>query len=161
MEEQIQSTQKNTSDDVAKASADQLLTLQADYNQDPSSSLPHTPSRWMSCVHPQSRFSASLQPSQQHRHHVSMTGQDEQVWLRQSAPAQASLQSVYPWSCTAGISSVPEALRQQRNAEDSLAEREALQAETSEVSCSKTERCSSHLSQELDDRPGRRKSPAC
>lgn len=163
MEEQIKSSQKNTSDEVAKASADQLLTSQACDNQDHSSSLPHAQSAWLSHLHPQWRcpVSAPLQPSQLH-HLASLTGQNDQTWRRQSAPDQASVQSDPPQSWVAGIPSGPDALWEQLNVEDGDAERQALQAETSGAPSSKTERsgrrsCSSHLSQELDDKPGRRK----
>lgn len=163
MEEQIKSSQNNTSDEVAKASADQLLISQACYNQDHSSSLPFTQSTWLSRLHPQSRcpVSAPSQPSQLH-HLASMTGQNDQTWRGQNAPDQASLQSDHPWSWMAGIPSAPDALWEKLNVEDGRAERQALQTETSGASSSKTERsgsrsCGSHLSQELDDKPGRRK----
>lgn len=169
MEEQIKFSQKNTSDEVAKASADQLLTSQACYNQDRSSSLPFTQSTWLSHLHPQSRcpVSAPSQPSQLH-HLASMTGQNDQTWRRQNGPDQASLQSDPPWSWMAGIPSAPDALWDKINVDDGRAERQALQTETSGASSSKTERsgsrsCGSHLSQELDDKPGRRKAnpPRC
>lgn len=164
MAEQIQSSQKNTSDEEAKASADQLLTSQACYNRDHSSSLPFTQSAWLSRLHFQSRcpVSALSQPSQLH-HLASMTGQNEQMRLMQNAPDQTSQQSDDPWPWMAGIPSAPDALWEQLNVENSRAEREELQAETSGASSSKTERscsrsCGSHLSQELDDKPGRRKN---
>lgn len=162
MYEQFKSSQKNTSDDVLTAPADQMLTSQAYYNQDRSSNLNYTPSPWLSCLHPQSRFPVSAPPQPyQLQQLASLTGQNDKDWPSQNAPDQASLQSDHPWSWLAGNQSAPDAMWEQHNMEDTCVEKEELQTETSGQSSSKTERCtsrscSSHLSQELDDKPGRR-----
>lgn len=163
IEERMTSCQKSTKDEVAKSSADQLLTSQNSYNQDDSLSLPFVQSSWL--THPQPRRPVGAPPYPfQHHPLVSMSGHNYQAWPWQNAPDQASLQPDYPWSWTAGIPSVPDAVWDQLNVEHPPAERETLQAEaeTSRASSSKTgssggKSSSSRLSQELDIKPGRRK----
>lgn len=144
------------------AAADQILTSPAYCNQERPSNLTYTPSPWLSCLHPKLRCPVSA-PSQasQLQQPASLTGQDDKAWLSQNAPDQASLQSDHPWSCLAGNQSAPDAMWERLNVEDTCVAKEALQAETSGELSSKTERCpsqscSSNLSQELDDKPGRR-----
>lgn len=137
-----------------------MLTSQAYYDQGRLSNLTYTPSPWLSCLHAQSMCPVSA-PSQpyQPQQLASLTG--PKAWLRQNAPDQASLQPNHPWYLLAGNQSAPDAMWEQLNMDDACVKKEALQAETSGESSSKTERCtsrsgSSHLSQELDDKPGRR-----
>lgn len=146
---------------MVTAAADQILTSPY-HNQERSSDLTYTPPRWLSCLHPQLRCPVSV-PSQpyQFQQLASLTGQDDKARLRQNAPPQASLQSDHPWSCLAGNQSVPDAMWERLQVEDTFVEKEGLPDELSGESSSKTERCpsrscSSHLSQELDDKPGRR-----
>lgn len=145
------------------APADQMITTaQAYFNQDRCSNLTYTTSPWLSCLHPQLRCPVSA-PSQPHQLQqlASLTGQNDKAWPSQNVPDQASLQSDHPWTWLAGNQSAPHAMWGQLNLEDGAVEKEALQPETSGESSSKTERCtsrscSSYLSRELDDKPGRR-----
>lgn len=163
MEELMTSCQKSIKDEVAKSSADQLLTSQNSYSQDDSLSLPFIQSSWL--THPQPRRPVRAPPyTFQHHPLVSMSGHNYQAWPWQNAPDQGSLQPDYPWSWTAGIPFVPDAICDQLNVEHPPGERGTLQAEaeTSRASSSKTgssagKSCSSRLSQELDIKPGRRK----
>lgn len=159
----MMSCQKSTKDEVAKSSADQLLTSQNSYNQDDSLSLPFVQSSWL--THPLPRHPVRAPPHPfQHQPLVSMSGHNYQAWPWRNAQDQGSLQPDYPWSWTAGIPSVPDAVWDQLNVEHPPADRGALQAEaeTSRASSSKTgssggKSSSSRLSQELDIQPGRRK----
>lgn len=161
--EQFKSSQKNTSDEVATAPADHMLTSQAYYNQERWSNLTYTQSPCLRCLHPQSwcPVNAPSQPYQLQQL-ASLTGQNDKAWLSQNAPDQASLQADQPLSWLAGNQSATDAVWTQTNSGDACAEEAALQAETSGESRSHTERCTSrssrsHLSLELDDKPGRRK----
>lgn len=159
MEERMMSCQKSTKDEVAKSSADQMLTSQNSYNQDDSLSLPFVRSSWLTHLQPRHPVRVPLHPFPHHPV-VSMSGHNYQAWPWQNVPDQGSLQPDYPWSWTAGIPSVPDAVWDQLNVEDPPAER--AEAETSRASSSKTgssggKSSSSHLSQELDIKPGRRK----
>lgn len=157
---------KNTQDGATKSSADQPLLSQNSYNQDGSPHLPYMQSSWQ--THPQSQARCPIRvpyhPFQPH-HLASMPGHHH-PWPRQNTQGQASLQPDYPRSWTVGIPSGSEALWGQLYVEEPPAERGVPQvvgeeAETSRAPRSKGERGggsrSSHLSQELDIKPGRKR----
>lgn len=151
---------------MVTAPADQMMTSQVFGNQDGLSNLTYTQSPCLSSLH-QLRSPVSV-PSQpyQLQQLASLTRQNDKAWLSQNAPDQTSLQVDLPWSWLAGNQYVTDAIWEQTNMVNASVEEAELQAETSEESSSKTERCSSRslsshfISQELDDKPGKKKMTA-